>query len=141
MGYSLDEKHLILSEKEYKQLKDKITYIKSPYDLTIIDFSEMISLKKEQFFNIIESNVEQNAIWLSSLQEDLKANYDQKFGDNIDIFDYFDKELRYECEELPLSLDEWLNYDNDGDIYTLRKITEEEIEGTKFYLITLIMYW
>ena len=141
MGYSLDEKHLILSEKEYKQLKDKITYIKSPYDLTIIDFSEMISLKKEQFFNIIESNVEQNAIWLSSLQEDLKANYDQKFGDNIDIFDYFDKELRYECEELPLSLDEWLNYDNDGDIYILRKITEEEIEGTKFYLITLIMYW
>lgn len=141
MGCSLDEKHLILSEKEYKQLKDKITYIKSPYDLTIIDFSEMISLKKEQFFTVIEDNVKRDTIWLSSLQEDLEADYDKKFSNDIDIFDYFNRELRYECEELPLSLDEWLEYDNDGDIYALRKVTEEEIEGTKFYLITLIMYW
>lgn len=129
---NLYEKHLVITEKQYKQLKDKILYIKNAFELELIDFSEMLTLKKEQFFNVIENNVKQDTIWLSSLQEDLEQMED------IDIFNFFDKEFRYECEELPLTLEEWLEYEDNE--HTIRKIVKEEINELNFYLLILIRY-
>lgn len=129
---NLYEKHLVITEKQYKQLKDKILYIKNAFELELIDFSEMLTLKKEQFFNVIENNVKQDTIWLSSLQEDLEQMED------TDIFNFFDKEFRYECEELPLTLEEWLEYEDNE--HTIRKIVKEEINELNFYLLILIRY-
>lgn len=135
MGRDLYEKHIIISEEQYQQLKDKMLYIKSIYDLELIDFSEMFSIKKEQFFNVFEDKVNSNLDWLLFLKDELEQTK------NVNVFEYFNKELKYECdEELPLTLDEWLKFD-DGETFITTKVTEEKVGDIKFYLLTLVRYW
>lgn len=135
MGRDLYEKHIIISEGQYQQLKDKMLYIKSIYDLELIDFSEMFSIKKEQFFNVFEDKVNSNLDWLLFLKDELEQTK------NVNVFEYFNKELKYECdEELPLTLDEWLKFE-DGETFIATKVTEEKVGDIKFYLLTLVRYW
>lgn len=135
MGRDLYEKHIIISEEQYQQLKDKMLYIKSIYDLELIDFSEMFSIKKEQFFNVFEDKVNSDLDWLLFLKDELEQTK------NVNVFEYFNKELKYECdEELPLTLDEWLKFE-DEEIFTITKVTEEKVGDIKFYLLTLVRYW
>lgn len=135
MGRDLYEKHIIISEEQYQQLKDKMLYIKSIYDLELIDFSEMFSIKKEQFFNVFEDKVNSDLDWLLFLKDELEQTK------NVNVFEYFNKELKYECdEELPLTLDEWLKFD-DGETFITTKVTEEKVGDIKFYLLTLVRYW
>lgn len=135
MGRDLYEKHIIISEEQYQQLKDKMLYIKSIYDLELIDFSEMFSIKKEQFFNVFEDKVNSDLDWLLFLKDELEQTK------NVNVFEYFNKELKYECdEELPLTLDEWLKFE-DGETFITTKVTEEKVGDIKFYLLTLVRYW
>lgn len=137
MGRDLYEKHIIISEEQYQQLKDKMLYIKSIYDLELIDFSEMFSIKKEQFFNVFEDKVNSDSDldWLLFLKDELEQTK------NVNVFEYFNKELKYECdEELPLTLDEWLKFE-DGETFITTKVTEEKVGDIKFYLLTLVRYW
>lgn len=135
MGRDLYEKHIIISEEQYQQLKDKMLYIKSIYDLELIDFSEMFSIKKEQFFNVFEDKVNSDLDWLLFLKDELEQTK------NVNVFEYFNKELKYECdEELPLSLDEWLKFE-DGETFITTKVTEEKVGDIKFYLLILVRYW
>lgn len=134
MGRDLYEKHIIISEEQYQQLKDKMLYIKSIYDLELIDFSEMFSIKKEQFFNVFEDKVNSDLDWLLFLKDELEQTK------NANVFEYFNKELKYECdEELPLTLDEWLKFE-DGETFITTKVTEEKVGDIKFYLLTLVNY-
>ena len=134
MGRDLYEKHIIISEEQYQQLKDKMLYIKSIYDLELIDFSKMLSIKKEQFFDVFKDKVNLDLDWLLFLKDELEQT------ENVDVFEYFNKELKYECEELPLTLDEWLKFE-DEEIFTITKVTEEKVGDIKFYLLTLVRYW
>ena len=135
MGRDLYEKHIIISEEQYQQLKDKMLYIKSIYDLELIDFSEMFSIKKEQFFNVFEDKVNSDLDWLLFLKDELEQTK------NVNVFKYFNKELKYECdEELPLTLDEWLKFE-DGETFITTKVTEEKVGDIKFYLLILVRYW
>lgn len=135
MGRDLYEKHIIISEEQYQQLKDKMLYIKSIYDLELIDFSEMFSIKKEQFFNVFEDKVNSDLDWLLFLKDELEQTK------NVNVFEYFNKELKYECdEELPLTLDEWLKFE-DGETFITTKVTEEKVGDIKFYLLILVRYW
>ena len=135
MGRDLYEKHIIISEEQYQQLKDKMLYIKSIYDLELIDFSEMFSIKKEQFFNVFEDKVNSDLDWLLFLKDELEQTK------NVNVFEYFNKELKYECDEkLPLTLDEWLKFE-DGETFITTKVTEEKVGDIKFYLLTLVRYW
>lgn len=135
MGRDLYEKHIIISEEQYQQLKDKMLYIKSIYDLELIDFSEMLSIKKEQFFDVFKDKVNSDLDWLLFLKDELEQTK------NVNVFEYFNKELKYECdEELPLTLDEWLKFE-DEEIFIITKVTEEKVGDIKFYLLTLVRYW
>lgn len=135
MGRDLYEKHIIISEEQYQQLKDKMLYIKSIYDLELIDFSEMLSIKKEQFFDVFKDKVNSDLDWLLFLKDELEQT------ENVDVFEYFNKELKYECdEELPLTLDEWLKFE-DGETFITTKVTEEKVGDIKFYLLILVRYW
>ncbi len=130
---SLDEKHLVITEEQYEQLKNKTLYINSPYDLRIINYSTMLFIKKQQFFDVIADKVEQDLDWLSFLKDELEQLNDTS------LFYYLNTEMRNECEELPLTLDEWLEYEEDE--YIIRKIEEEHIGDIKFYILIFVRYW
>ncbi|MGN0992803.1 MAG: hypothetical protein ACI4PE_02605 [Bacilli bacterium] len=136
MGMDLYESHLILTEEEYNRLKNKQLYIKSRYDLKLIDIVDIFEIKKRLYFEELAELIEEDINYLDILKERLTN------GDIENIYQYCEKYLDItQNENYPLSLDEFLESLTEEDGYTLRYIEEEKIKDEKFYLLINVKFW
>lgn len=140
MSRSLDEAHLVITEEQYKALQRKQLFIQEDgIELSLVDFGEYYTERAAYFFEYIASHVKHDTSYL----EQLKSQLDTLYNDGIDLFEFFNqKTIEDKRGSVPVSLEEWLEFD-DGDIdyYIERYITEEQIGNTKFYLLILIRFW
>lgn len=136
MGMNLYESHLILTEEEYNRLKNKQLYIKSRYDLKLIDIVDIFEIKERLYFEELAELIEEDINYLDILKERLIN------GDIENIYQYCEKYLDItQNENYPLSLDEFLESLTEEDGYTLRYIEEEKIKDEKFYLLINVKFW
>lgn len=132
MGMDLCAKHLVLTENEYEKLKKKELYFKSKYDFTLITAEEAEKIKKVIFFDTIQYNLEKNTNFF-----DVVKDY------NTSLYDFCDKildknELYCDVEELPISFESFYNAVEEG--YVIKEVTEEKINGEKFFLLSYITF-
>lgn len=142
MGKSLDEGHLVITEGQYEALKDGHLFIYEDGNyLTLINYRRYEELKKVSFFNYLSNSIEEDVNYLSELKEELIRFQ----GKNIDLYNYLDRYIPdYELDDdfNVMGLQEWLDYQqNEGDYYVERKISEEQLGDTKFYLLTYVRLW
>ena len=132
MGMDLSYNYKILSEQEYNTLKNNELYFTNKYDLNLIDSFDADDRKKIAMFNAIEHKIEQEGTnWIKGLQYNAKT-YDE------DMFELVKNYI--EPDDLPITLEQWLNED-ETDGYEIREINEEELNGQKIYLLVHCMFW
>lgn len=132
MGMNLYAKHLVLTENEYEKLKKKELYFRNKYDFTLIPSEEAEKIKKVAFFDTIQYNLEKNTDFFNILK-----NY------NTSLYDFCDKildknDLYCDVEELPMSFESFYNAVEEG--YIIKEVTEEKINGEKFFLLSYITF-
>lgn len=132
MGMNLYAKHLVLTENEYEKLKKKELYFRNKYDFTLIPSEEAEKIKKVAFFDTIQYNLEKNTDFFNILKDYNTSLYD--FCDKI-----LDKnDLYCDVEELPMSFESFYNAVEEG--YVIKEVTEEKINGEKFFLLSYITF-
>lgn len=137
MGMSLSLRYLLLDEDQYKKLKNKELYIKSNYDLELISATEAENYKKVLMFDAIEYYL--NDIFKNNTE---MINIELKKEDNNSNFNlenFVKKNMTLE-EELPLTLDEFLEYDYCGE-WVINELHEDFINDRDCYLIIQARYW
>lgn len=137
MGMSLSLRYLLLDEDQYKKLKNKELYIKSNYDLELISATEAENYKKALMFDAIEYYL--NDIFKNNTEI---INIELKKEDNNSNFNLenFAKENMTLEEELPLTLDEFLEYDYCGE-WVINELYKDFINDRDCYLIIQARYW
>ena len=132
MGMRLSGCNLLLTEEQYKQLKNKELYIKNCYTLELIseiDAEVIIKTHKYEALEMIYQTAPEN---FNKEIDNFKKSFDE-WVDNI-AYDYI------EYDELPLTLNEFLEYDYNGEWVT-NELQEQEIYDKKAYLLSQIRYW
>ena len=132
MGMSLSGRQLLLTEEQYKQLKNKKLYIKNCYTLELIseiDAEMTIKTHKYEALEIIYQTAPER---FNEEIDNSKKSFDE-WVNNI-AYDYI------ENDELPLTLNEFLEYNYDGEWVT-NELQEQEIYDKKAYLLSQIKYW
>ena len=132
MGMDLSYNYKILNEQEYNKLKNGGLYFTDKYSLNLINVFEARERKKIVMFDAIEYKIEQEGTnWIKDLQYNAKT-YDE------DMFELVKDYI--EPDDLPITLEQWLNED-ETDGYEIREINEEELNGQKIYLLVHCMFW
>ena len=132
MGMDLSYDYKILNEQEYNRLKNNELCFTNKYDLNLIDAFEAKDQKKIAMFNAIEYKIEQEGTnWIKDLQYNVET-YDE------DMFELVEDYI--EPDDLPITLEQWLNED-ETDGYEIREINEEELNGQKIYLLVHCRFW
>ena len=132
MGMRLSGCNLLLTEEQYKQLKNKELYIKNCYTLELIseiDAEVIIKTHKYEALEMIYQTAPEN---FNEEIDNFKKSFDE-WVDNI-AYDYI------EYDKLPLTLNEFLEYDYNGEWVT-NELQEQEIYDRKAYLLSQIRYW
>lgn len=132
MGMSLSGRQLLLTEEQYKQLKNKELYIKNCYTLELIseiDAEMTIKTHKYEALKMIYQTAPER---FNEEIDNSKKSFDE-WVNNI-AYDYI------ENDELPLTLNEFLEYDYNGEWVT-NELQEQEIYDRKAYLLSQIRYW
>ena len=120
MGMDLSYDYKILNEQEYNRLKNNGLCFTNKYDLNLIDAFEAKDRKKIAMFNAIEYKIEQEGTnWIKDLQYNAET-YDE------DMFELVKDYI--EPNDLPITLEQWLNED-ETDGYEIREINEEELRN------------
>lgn len=132
MGMSLSGRQLLLTEEQYKQLKNKELYIKNCYTLELISEIDAEIIIKTHKYEALEM-IYQTAP--EKFNEEIN-NFKKSFDEWIDdiAYDYIEQ------DELPLTLNEFLEYDYNGEWVT-NELQEQEIYDRKAYLLSQIRYW
>lgn len=131
MGMSLDTDYILLDEKKYNKLKNKELYIKNIYKLELISKRDAENNNKIIYYNALKEKFENNKTYIIS--DKFENNSFEDFI--INIADNF-----IEYSELSITLDEFLNYDYDGE-WIVNKLHEEKIGDKKIYLLIQTKYW
>ena len=129
MGMRLSGRQLLLTEEQYKQLKNKELYIKNCYTLELIDAEMTIKTHKYEALKMIYQTAPEK---FNEEIDNSKKSFDE-WVNNI-AYDYI------ENDELPLTLNEFLEYDYNGEWVT-NELQEQEIYDKKAYLLSQIRYW
>ena len=137
MGMSLRTNYLLLDEEQYKKLKNKELYIKSIYDLELISAVAAEEHKKALMFNALSYNLE---YYTEELIEFLKEKENSLEEINNFSLEDFVKENITQEEELPITLDEFLNYDYCGE-WVINELYEEFVNDKDCYLLIQTRYW
>lgn len=131
MGMRLDSRTLVLTEDEYKQANNR-WFIETPYDLVKIDYITASDYRKAVYFRALED--------LQSYEEPIIINLSEI--DNLEewIEDNYPDSVDREC--LPLTLQDFLNYDYQGE-YVKNSIEEYTLSNGsgKIYIVTQVRYW
>lgn len=132
MGMSLSGRQLLLTEEQYKQLKNKKLYIKNCYTLELISEIDAEMTIKTHKYEALEMIYQTAPERFNEEIDDSKKSFDE-WVNNI-AYDYI------ENDELPLTLNEFLEYNYDGEWVT-NELQEQEIYDKKAYLLSQIRYW
>lgn len=124
MGMDLSSSHILLTEKQFKELEEGKFYFKSCYDLELIDWYEAENKKKSVLFDALEETLREDTIELP-------------IGTNLE--EYIKDELYIDKEEYPITLKEFLDYQY-GD-WIENTLYEEELDGEPVFLIIQLRYW
>ena len=132
MGMSLDGRQLLLTEEQYKQLKNKELYIKNCYTLELISEIDAEVTIKTHKYEALEMIYQTAPERFNEEIDNFKKSFDE-WVDDI-AYDYIEQ------DELPLTLDEFLEYNYNGEWVT-NELQEREIYDRKAYLLSQIRYW
>lgn len=135
MGMSLSARYLLLDEDQYQKLKKKELYIKSSYDLELISAAEAENYKKALMFNALEYYLDD--IFKDDTEINIKLT---KENDNNFNLESFVKENITLEEELPITLDEFLEYDYCGE-WVVNELHEDFVNDKDCYVIIQTRYW
>lgn len=147
MGMSLSTDYLLLDEEQYRKLKNKELYIKNKWTLELIDYNEYVLLKNNIYYNALKEyfrvnqgiNFHYNDLGECYLESELFIQLENK-----DItLEEFIKESAYEFieeDELPLSLDEFLEYNYCGE-WIINELHEKFVNDKDCYLLIQTRYW
>lgn len=127
MGMDLSSTHILLTEEQYADLKANKLFFKSCWDLELIDEYKAEDERKIALFDALEEALHGDIIELP-----VGTNLEEYIKD--ELYDEIDKEY------YPVSLEEFLNYDYDGD-WIINNVYEEKIGEQTFYLIVQLRYW
>lgn len=134
MGMDLSTSYLLLDEEQYRKLKNKELYIKSIYNLELISAVTAEEYKKSLMFDALAYDLEHS---LEKLIVFFKEN-EEKIN-NFSLEDFVKENLILE-EELPVTLDEFLNCDYGGE-WVINELHEEFVNGKNCYLLIQTRYW
>ena len=127
MGYSLSENHIILTEEQYKDLKEERYYIRSNFELELIDMIEAENARKATLFDaLVEALVSQ------SIELSVGANLEEFIKD--DLYEYIEE------ESYPLTLQEFLDYNYNGE-WIENCLYKEKLGEQTFYILSQLRYW
>lgn len=132
MGMRLSGCQLLLTEEQYKQLKNKELYIKNCYTLELISEIDAEVIIKTHKYEALEM-----------IYQTTPENFNEKIDNFKKSFDEWVNDIAYyyiEQDELPLTLNEFLEYDYNGEWVT-NELQEQEIYDRKAYLLSQIRYW
>lgn len=135
MGMSLSARYLLLDEDQYQKLKKKELYIKSNCDLELVSAAEAENYKKALMFNALEYYLDD--IFKNDAEINIKLT---KENDNNFNLESFIKENITLEEELPITLDELLEYDDCGE-WVVNELHEDFVNGKNCYVIIQTRYW
>lgn len=132
MGMSLSGRQLLLTEEQYKQLKNKELYIRNCYTLELISEIDAEITIKTHKYEALEMIYQTAPERFNEEIDNFKKSFDE-WVDNI-AYDYIEQ------DELPLTLDEFLEYNYNGE-WVINELQEQEIYDRKAYLLSQIRYW
>ena len=136
MGMDLSTSYLLLDSEQYQKLKNKELYIKSNYELKLISAIEAEEYKKSIMFDAMN-------YYLDDLLENntqVSINFTKEKKENsFNLEDFIKENIQLE-EELPITLDEFLNYDYCGE-WVINELYEDFVNDEDCYLIIQTRYW
>lgn len=132
MGMRLSGRQLLLTEEQYRQLENKELYIKNCYTLELISEIDAEVIIKTHKYEALEMIYQTAPERFNEEIDNFKKSFDE-WVDDI-AYDYI------EDDELPLTLNEFLEYDYNGECVT-NELQEQEIYDRKAYLLSQIRYW
>ena len=136
MGMDLSTSYLLLDSEQYQKLKNKELYIKSNYELKLVSAIEAEEYKKSIMFDAMN-------YYLDDLLENntqVSINFTKEKKENsFNLEDFIKENIQLE-EELPITLDEFLNYDYCGE-WVINELYEDFVNDEDCYLIIQTRYW
>lgn len=136
MGMNLSISYLLLDSEQYQKLKNKELYIKSNYELKLVSAIEAEEYKKSIMFDAMN-------YYLDDLLENntqVSINFTKEKKENsFNLEDFIKENIQLE-EELPITLDEFLNYDYCGE-WVINELYEDFVNDKDCYLIIQTRYW
>ena len=136
MGMDLSTSYLLLDSEQYQKLKNKELYIKSNYELKLVSAIEAEEYKKSIMFDAMN-------YYLDDLLENntqVSINFTKEKKENsFNLEDFIKENIQLE-EELPITLDEFLNYDYCGE-WVINELHEDFVNDKDCYLIIQLRYW
>lgn len=136
MGMSLSTDYLLLDKEQYNKLKNKELYIKSNYELELIPAIEAEEYKKALMFDTIEYYLDNI---FKGEQKEFNVKIKNENNNDFSLEDFVKENMTLE-EELPITLDEFLNYDYSGE-WVINELHEEFVNGKDCYLLIQTRYW
>ena len=137
MGMDLSTSYLLLDKEQYNKLKNKELYIKSNYELELVSAIEAEEHKKSVMFDEIEYYLD-NLLENSNTKE-INIKIKNENNSNFNLENFIKENLPLE-EELPITLDEFLNYDYCGE-WVINELHEEFVNDKDCYLLIQTRYW
>ena len=137
MGMDLSISYLLLDKEQYNKLKNKELYIKSNYELELVSAIEAEEHKKSVMFDEIAYYLD-NLLENSNTKE-INIKIKNENNSNFNLESFIKENLPLE-EELPITLDEFLNYDYCGE-WVINELHEEFVNDKDCYLLIQARYW
>lgn len=147
MGYDLSMRYILLEEKQYEKLKNKELFIKNKYTLELINYHEYVLLKDSIYYNALKEyfhinqgiNFHYNELGECYSESELFTQLESK---DITLEQFINESACASIneDELPLTLDEFLEYDYCCE-WVINELHEEYCNDKDCYLLTQIRYW
>lgn len=137
MGMDLSTDYLLLDEEQYRKLKNKELYIKSIYDLELMSADAAQEHKKAIMFDALSYDLEYSVEELINFLKEKENNLEEI--NNFSLEDFVKENITLE-EELPITLDEFLNCDYGGE-WVINELHEEFVNDKDCYLLIQTRYW